>query len=277
MIRSARLRDLAPAVRGEDDARAALAQAAHEPEQPLDLAARRAPRSARRGRGCRGSREERARDLDDLALRERERAGSSRGSMPVDAEALEAPRPRARASSRRWIRPRAAARLVARAKRFSATVIHGNSVSSWKTVPTPSARAACGLRSVDLRRRRRGASRSRAGGRRSRILISVLLPAPFSPTRACTSPKSRAERRVVERADAAERTRRCRSPRSPGVVVLSWSSLLRDDARAAAGRPAAASRADAYFGSRTFRVPGQALPSAPPGRRSRRSPSGRSR
>ena len=66
--------DLAPPVRGEDHALPALAEPAHQREQPLHLLL-----------GERGGRlieeedvrvaEERARDLDDLAVRERERRG----------------------------------------------------------------------------------------------------------------------------------------------------------------------------------------------------------
>ena len=37
------------------------------------------------------------------------------------------------------------------------------------------------------------------------ILISVDLPAPFSPTSACTSPASQVERHAAQRADAFER------------------------------------------------------------------------
>src|SRR5581483_4075213 len=75
--------------------------------------------------------------------------------------------------------------------RFSATVIHGISVSSWKTVATPSAWASCG------RERSTSSPLTRttpSSGLRTpeRILIIVLLPAPFSPTRACTSPNSAA-------------------------------------------------------------------------------------
>src|SRR5262249_19903804 len=63
------------------------------------------------------------------------------------------------------------------------------SVSSWKTVATPSACASCGGErspSSPLTR----TTPSSALRTPDRILIIVLLPAPFSPTSACTSPNS---------------------------------------------------------------------------------------
>ena len=69
------------------------------------------------------------------------------------------------------------------------TVRFGKSERSWKMTWMPSDRAWCGRQAgvgdaVD----RRSPRRDRAHARRSRILISVDLPEPFSPTRQCTSP-----------------------------------------------------------------------------------------
>ena len=70
--------------------------------------------------------------------------------------------------------------------RFSATVIHGIWVSSWNTVRTPSPWASSGPpRSARLPLIRIAPASGRS--RPLSALISVLLPAPFSPTSACTS------------------------------------------------------------------------------------------
>src|SRR5581483_4623298 len=114
-------------------------------------------------------------------------AGSSFGSIPSIPSRAKTSSARV-ASSRRRI-SRAGPCGSFRRKRFSATVSHGISVSSWKTVPTPSARASSGRRNSTSPPRTRSVPES---GRSTplRILIIVLLPAPFSPTSACTSPKS---------------------------------------------------------------------------------------
>src|SRR5262249_19372135 len=73
--------------------------------------------------------------------------------------------------------------------RFSATVIHGISVSSWKTVATPSACASCGrARSTSSPRIR--TTPSSALRTPERILIIVLLRAPFAARSAWTSRNS---------------------------------------------------------------------------------------
>ena len=141
--------DLAPAVRGEDDAAALVAQAAHVREEPLDLllgecrgrlVEEEDPRLAQQG----------ADDLDDLPVRDRQRR---RRARRVDAVA--------RRSAcedlvrlRRELAPADQAELAPRGRRrrqrFSATVIQGSSVSSWNTVPTPSgAVRSRGPRQVD--------------------------------------------------------------------------------------------------------------------------------
>ena len=72
-------------------------------------------------------------------------------------------------------------------KMFSITVRSGISGSSWKTTPTPAASDAPGSRGAN------GSSRSRTSPLSARntpdmTLTSVDLPAPFSPSSACTSP-----------------------------------------------------------------------------------------
>ena len=98
-------------------------------------------------------------------------------------------RPPAPASARRRIRPQPPPRRVAQ-QQVLRHRHQGISVSSWKTVPMPErlrarrARTSGDLVAPDARRcPRPGRSTPQ------RILISVLLPAPFSPTRAWTSPK----------------------------------------------------------------------------------------
>ena len=91
-------------------------------------------------------------------------------------------------SSRRRISPRPP-RGSRPINRFSATVIWGSSVSSWNTVATPRRKACSGERSstssppIDT---------CPSSGRimPASALIIVLLPAPFSPTSAWTSPRA---------------------------------------------------------------------------------------
>ena len=132
------------------------------------------PSRRRRGRGCRASRAARAR-----------------------ARAHRAPS-RARRSAVRGAWPR---------KMFSATVSSGNSSSSWWTVAMPAACASRGLSEARPARRRCGSCRSSGWhARRTMILISVDLPAPFSPSSAWTSPGAHVEVDILEHADAARRT-----------------------------------------------------------------------
>ena len=70
---------------------------------------------------------------------------------------------------------------------------------------------------IDMRTRARRTSSDPASGRSApvMILINVDLPAPFSPTRACTSPAAKGRTTRVQRADAGERFRdRNRASRS---------------------------------------------------------------
>ena len=83
-------------------------------------------------------------------------------------------------------------------KTFSATVRSGKRRGSWWTTAIPSDRAWAGPRICV------GSPSSRivplsGWWTPARILTSVLLPAPFSPTSAWTSPGSEVERDVVER------------------------------------------------------------------------------
>ena len=148
---------------------------------------------------------ERARDLDELLRRRRQnrrrrprarsRRGRARASAPAAVARIAialhdgrgAPAPcRARCSPSR----RGAARA---------------------TAPGRSSRRRRGARRADRaarRARRRAASRRRrARARPARIAISVLLPAPFWPTSAQTSPRAHREVDAVERDRRAERLR----------------------------------------------------------------------
>src|SRR5881397_1259465 len=72
-------------------------------------------------------------------------------------------------------------------KMFSATLRSGNSVGSWKMIAIPAACDCFALSKIASS----PSSRSRPPSGRwtpARILTSVDLPAPFSPTRPCTSP-----------------------------------------------------------------------------------------
>src|ERR671935_190425 len=72
-------------------------------------------------------------------------------------------------------------------KMFSATLRSGKSVGSWKMIAIP---AACDCFAVSKTASSRSTGGLPASGRctPARILTSVDLPAPFSPTRPCTSP-----------------------------------------------------------------------------------------
>ena len=90
---------------------------------------------------------DRPHDLDDLPLGERDLLDQRQRVDMLDAEAATAaPRPRARAAAVdqrgpiKPTRPRGSRPI----SRFSATVIHGNSVSSWNTVQMPSRWASSG-------------------------------------------------------------------------------------------------------------------------------------
>ena len=135
------------------------------------------------------------------------RAASERSSTSASGSMCSMPKPASTASASRLHRPRSIRPSRLRGSRamnrFSATDIHGNSVSSWNTVQTPSRCASCGAASSTARPLmtiRPASGRSRPPS----ALISVLLPAPFSPTSACTSRTD---------ADSAASTSACTPPK----------------------------------------------------------------
>ncbi len=153
-----------------------------------------------------------------------------------------------RSRSSRSRQRRASARSAARSSRparrgrccrkmFSATENAGIRLRSWCTTPMPARWASCGLPSCTVRSSPSGPG-SRNGppsGRYTpvRILIRVLLPAPFSPSSACTLPAVR-----VSVASSRART--------PGNVLTSFSAdsttVIVDLRRACRGTDRAAPR-----------------------------------
>ena len=178
-------RDLLEPVADEDDRNAALAQTAHGREEAVDLV-----RRERRGRLVHdqeaGARRERLRDLEELTVGDaeaRERAHRAGMSAPRSSRMPRASERIARQSTARdsvWMwRP---------AKTFSATV------RSWKDrrllVHRHDAEPVRGLRVADSHQLARRSRSSPSSGCTMpvRIFTSVDLPAPFSPTSACTVP-----------------------------------------------------------------------------------------
>src|SRR4029453_14803419 len=106
---------------------------------------------------------------------------SGRGSMPAASRSSTRSRP----SAASWRRNAPASVVVSR--RFSATVRSGANAGSWNTGARPAARAWAGGRN---RTTLPATSTPPASGRITpeRILTRVLLPAPFAPTSAWTSP-----------------------------------------------------------------------------------------
>ena len=72
-------------------------------------------------------------------------------------------------------------------KMFSATSRSGNTIGSWYIAVTPRSRASCGPESA-TRSPSISTCPSLGAWMPVMILIIVDLPAPFSPTMACTSP-----------------------------------------------------------------------------------------
>ena len=115
---------------------------------------------------------------------------------------------------------------------FSATVMLGTSVKCWCTMPMPWANASDGDRIVI------GAPRHRitpccARNSPNTTRMSVVLPAPFSPSRACTLPA-----RTCSEAPSSARTRPnvCAMPSSESstapvgaAVTIAWGSRSRGD------------------------------------------------
>ncbi len=140
--------------------------------------------------------------------------------------------------------------------RFSATDRSGTSWSSWWMTATPASRASCGPAkatgsAVDARSRPRSVP---AGQRPPMMLMSVDLPAPFSPTSARTSPPAQLEvharrgRGRPENSLTMPRISRCTAGVggvTAVVAVMVWSSGRR--------RPGTASRAPAMLSARSRR------------------------
>ncbi len=163
-------------------------------------------------------------DLDQLALA---RAQPLDGHVRVDVEAEACPATRARRAAPRPQSTRPL-RLSGRSPRrtFSATLSAGTSASSWEmaaipaplgVLPTP---RELGGRAVDQRARPRSC---RARGRPDRSLISVDLPAPFSPAQRVDFPRAHVEAHVLQRDTTPGK--RLVTPRasSSGAVMGAWA------------------------------------------------------
>ncbi len=159
----AELEDLVQPVADEEDRDAAVAQAADDREQALDLVGRERRRRLVEDQDARVDRE-RLGDLDELLVGHRQ-AADRRADVEPDVELLEqrlAPRAGSRPSRSVRSGPRGAWPM----KTFSATVRSGNRRGSWWTTAMPERPGV--RRAVDDRaaRRRAGSCRCRAGGRR---------------------------------------------------------------------------------------------------------------
>ena len=177
--------DLVEAVRDEEHRGALGAQRLDDAEEAVDLG-----RGQRRGRLVHHDHarlgRERLGDLDDLLVGDREPARDAVG-VELDAELRRtAARPRAACLRRSMRRPLRSG--CAPMKTFSATVRSGKSVGSWKMIAMP---AACDCAVVSKTTSSPSISTRPLSGRctPARILTSVDLPAPFSPTSACASPR----------------------------------------------------------------------------------------
>ena len=118
-------------------------------------------------------------------------------------------------------------------KMFSATLRSGKSVGSWKMIAIP---AACDCFALSKIASSPSRTSRPASGRwtPARILTSVDLPAPFSPTRPCTSPAKQLDVTVLERVHRAEALLRRARGRAPGsgcvvvtIVVVQGSAARR--------------------------------------------------
>ena len=134
-MRSASSDDLLEAVGDVDDRDARVAKLAHDAEQILHLAAARARRSARRGRGPQVVRD-RAGDLDELPLPRAEAGGGPFGrELPPPAGGARnesVPRPSWRSTNRARARSRPSVTL-------STMLSSSTSSGCWKTMPRPRA------------------------------------------------------------------------------------------------------------------------------------------
>ena len=175
-------------VRDEEDRATTLAPVPHHREHALGEI----------GRQRRGDLVEQQAAADRAPARARGRSCAAVGSGTSPACSREVDR---RCPSR------AAARLTASTaspvrRRFCATVRSGTSAGSWNTGASPM-RAACGGDATRTALPRARSCRRRAGCTPVRILTNVLLPAPFAPSSAWTSPALDREVRRRERDDRA--------------------------------------------------------------------------
>ena len=192
------------------------------------LARRRAPRllvgssstSTRQPTG------ERAGDLDELLRRPATASptGAS-GRMSPMAELRRARRARSRASARRSTKPKRAGSTP------SSDVLHHASGAARATAPGRSSPRRRGAPRADSRGAYGAPSSvivpASGASAPARIAISVLLPAPFWPTSAHTSPAATGEVDAVERDRRAERLARCRASRERGGAARYFSHFDR--------------------------------------------------
>src|SRR5437763_4277526 len=108
-------------------------------------------------------------------------------------------------------------------KMFSATLRSGKSVGSWKMIAIP---AACDCFALSKIASSPSRTSRPASGRwtPARIFTSVDLPAPFSPTRPCTSPAKSAMSPSSRACTAPKLFSACsRTSTGSGSVVVTWS------------------------------------------------------
>ncbi len=173
-------------VADEDDGDALRLQPADRREQQLDLVAgQRGGRLVHEEDAGVGG--EAAADRDDLALRhgQRSRRGRRAEGRRRAARAPPAPSPASAAAAAAAAAPPSSRSMAI----FSSTVRLGKSERSWKITWMPSARACCGVRAACATPSMTISAPGSGAWTPVRILISVDLPDPFSPTRQCTSPR----------------------------------------------------------------------------------------
>ena len=157
------------------------------------------------------------------AARERAMTAGARGSMPLKPRRARALRRATR--MRRWISR--AGRAALAQKRFSATVIQGNSVSSWKTVPTPSRGRECGSDKSTSLPAIRTMPRVGSEDAAEELDHRALAGAVFADQRVHLAEVGAAKDASCERVHATED----REMRIPSIAGLSGSALTRHGAR----------------------------------------------
>ena len=171
-----------------------------------------APRSPRRGSGCAGP--WRAPWRSRRAAARQASAAAPPGRAPQAESRSGRTAPASRRRSARRVDGAERVRGSRRNQMFCSTVRSGISDSSWNTAAMPRACARLGLAGPKRRASTQDRAGVAAGPRRTRIWMKVLLPAPFSPSSACTSPARGAE----SRARSAPRCRRSAWPRPDGLI-----------------------------------------------------------